>query len=64
MVKRKIKYSKTLLDIRPIIRIGNARGVTLPTEWISENNLDVGDRVIIKVEATPKVKIDRSSKKK
>ena len=44
------KKSKTLIDIRKLVIMGNARGVTLPKDWLEDNNVKLGDRLLLKVE--------------
>ena len=45
-----VKTKKVLTDVAKIITIGNAKGISLPSEWLKANKIELGDRVIYKVE--------------
>ena len=40
-----------LLDIRPVMRVGNSNAVVIDSAWLAANNVKTGDRVLIRVEA-------------
>jgi len=42
---------EVLLDIRPVMRVGNSNAVVIDSAWLAANNVKTGDRVLIRVEA-------------